>query len=182
VIDVRHGTADSVTLTIRPNGLLTAFRAGQFTQLSVEIDAGVRHTCPLLDGHVDPHPGHLRAHGQGPSPRHRQPHLKDQAAVGMVVGLTPPSGEFTLPSTRPDRLLLISGGSGITPVMAMLRTLCDEGHRAPVTFVHYALTEADMIYREELADLAASHPNVRLVRISPTPRHRRPRRFLTPSS
>ena len=62
-------------------------------------------------------------------------------------------------------MLLISGGSGVTPVMSMLRTLCDEGHGGPITFVHYALTAADHVYRDEVAALAAAHANVRVVRI-----------------
>jgi ferredoxin-NADP reductase len=164
VTDVVHGTPDSVTLTIRPNGLWSGFTAGQFTQLSVEID-GVRHTrCySMATSAHDAATFELtvKAHPSGTVSRF----LKDRAVAGMVVGLTRPSGSFTLPAARPPRLLLMSGGSGITPVMAMLRTLCDEDHRAPVTFVHYALTAADMIYRSELAELAADHPNVRVVRI-----------------
>ena len=54
-------------------------------------------------------------------------HLRDRARPGMIVGLSEAQGEFVLPRARPERVLLISGGSGITPVMAMLRTLCDEG-------------------------------------------------------
>jgi ferredoxin-NADP reductase len=164
ITDVRHGTPDSVTLTIRPNGLWTGFTAGQFTQLSVEID-GVRHTrCySMATSAHEPASFELtvKAHPHGTVSRY----LNEHAAPGMVVGLTAASGEFTLPTTRPAHLLLMSGGSGITPVMAMLRTLCDEGHAGPVTFVHYALREADMIYRDEVAALAAAHPNVRVVRI-----------------
>ncbi|MEQ1787706.1 MAG: FAD-binding oxidoreductase, partial [Acidimicrobiales bacterium] len=164
VTAVRHGTADSVTLTIRPNGLWNGFTAGQFTQLTVEID-GVRHTrCYSMATSAHEAGAFeltVKAHPHGTVSRF----LKDHAAVGLVVGLSPAAGAFTLPAVRPDRLLLLSGGSGITPVMAMLRTLCAEGHDRPVTFVHYALTEADMIYRSELAALAAAHPNVRLVRI-----------------
>ena len=164
VTDVRHGTPDSVTLTIRPNGNWSGFTAGQFTQLAVEID-GVRHTRCYSMATSERGPGAfeltVKAHPQGTVSRH----LKDRAAIGLVVGLTPAAGDFTLPAVRPDHLLLLSGGSGITPVMSMLRTLCAEGHAEPVTFVHYALTEADMIYREELTTLAAGHPNVRLVRI-----------------
>jgi ferredoxin-NADP reductase len=103
----------------------------------------------------------VKAHPDGTVSRY----LKDHATVGLVVGLAPAGGDFTLPAVRPDRLLLMSGGSGITPVMSMLRTLCAEGHDRPVTFVHYALTEDDMIYRAELAAVATAHPNVRLVRI-----------------
>jgi ferredoxin-NADP reductase len=164
VVGVRHGTADSVTLTIRPNGNWAGFTAGQFTQLTVEID-GVRHTrcysmatSPLERGTFELT---VKAHPNGTVSRY----LKDHAAVGLVVGLAPAGGAFTLPATRPDRLLLVSGGSGITPVMAMLRTLCAEGHDRPVTFVHYARSADDMIYRDELAELAAAHPNVRIVRI-----------------
>ena len=130
VVDVRHGTPDSVTLTIRPNGNWAGFTAGQFTQLTVEID-GVRHTRCYSMATSEREAGAfeltVKAHPQGTVSRH----LKDHAAVGLVVGLAPAAGEFTLPAVRPDRLLLMSGGSGITPVMAMLRTLCAEGHDRP---------------------------------------------------
>ncbi len=164
IVDVRHGTPDSVTLTVRPNANWSGFTAGQFTQLTVEID-GVRHTRCYSMATAERDAGAfeltVKAHPQGTVSRY----LKDHAAVGLVVGLARADGSFTLPAARPDRLLLVSGGSGITPVMAMLRTLCAEGHDRPVTFVHYALTEADMIYRAELATLAAAHANLRLVRV-----------------
>jgi ferredoxin-NADP reductase len=164
VTDVRHGTADSITLTIRPNGNWTGFTAGQFTQLTVEID-GVRHTrCySMASSAHDDRAFELtvKAHPGGTVSRF----LKDHAAPGLVVGLSPAAGEFTLPTLRPARVLLMSGGSGITPVMAMLRTLLEEGSPTAITFVHYALTEDDMIYRAELAALAATHPNLRLVRV-----------------
>jgi ferredoxin-NADP reductase len=164
IVAVRHGTPDSVTLTIRPNGNWRGFTAGQFTQLTVEID-GVRHTRCYSMATAACSAGAfeltVKAHPQGTVSRY----LKDHAAVGLVVGLAPAGGEFTLPAVRPERLLLMSGGSGITPVMSMLRTLCAEGHDRPVTFVHYALTEADMIYRAELEALASAHPNLRVVRI-----------------
>ena len=78
-----------------------------------------------------------RAHRQGPPAGHVSRFLKDHAAVGLVVGLSPAAGAFTLP--HPPRPPCMRGGSGITPVMAMLRTLCAEGHDGRVTFVHYAL-------------------------------------------
>ena len=82
----------------------------------------------------------------------------------MVVGLAQADGDFALPDARPERLLLISGGSGITPVMSMLRTLCAEGHSGPVSFLHYAPDPARAIYRDELERLAGEHPKVRLAR------------------
>lgn len=164
IVGVRHPTVDSVTLTIRPNRNWAGFRAGQFTQLTVEID-GVRHTrcysMATTEHDNDTFELTVKAHPNGTVSRY----LNDHAATGLVVGLTPASGDFTLPVPTPERLILMSGGSGITPVIAMLRTLCDAGHTDPITFVHYALRKADMIYRLELEALAAAHPNVRLVRI-----------------
>ena len=55
---------------------------------------------------------------------------------------------------------MISGGSGITPVLSMLRTLCDEGHDGELTFLHYARTRNDWLYRGEVEALAASHGNL----------------------
>ena len=80
----------------------------------------------------------------------------------MVVGLSAAAGDFVLPAERPERLLLISGGSGITPVISMLRTLCDEGHTGAVTFAHYVPTRDDVVYRSELRKIATRHPNVRV--------------------
>ncbi len=82
----------------------------------------------------------------------------------MVLSLSQAEGDFALPDERPDTLLLISGGSGITPVMSMLRTLCHEGHRGPIAFLHYARDEHDVAYANALAELAAGHANVRLLR------------------
>lgn len=164
VVSVERTTPDSVTLFLRPNGQWNGFVAGQHTQVSVEID-GVRHTrCYSLAG--SQHAGGpleltVKAHPDGLVSNHLHRH----AMPGLVVTLSQAQGEFVLPPDRPDHVLLVSGGSGITPVMSMLRTLCDEGFDGRVTFVHYALTEHGMIYRRQLAAIAAEHPNVRLVRI-----------------
>jgi ferredoxin-NADP reductase len=67
-----------------------------------------------------------------------------------------------LPRPRPRRLALISGGSGITPVLSMLRTLIDEDHDGEIAFVHYARTAADWLYAAEVRELAARHRQLRV--------------------
>jgi stearoyl-CoA 9-desaturase NADPH oxidoreductase len=67
-----------------------------------------------------------------------------------------------LPQPRPRRLALISGGSGITPVLSMLRTLTDENHTGEVAFLHYARTAADWLYAAEVRKLAARHRDLRI--------------------
>jgi stearoyl-CoA 9-desaturase NADPH oxidoreductase len=161
LIAVRRQTVDSVTMTLRPSNGWRGFRAGQFIRLTIEI-AGVLETrCYSLacgeqaEGQVEVT---VKAHPAGKVSRY----LNEHARPGMVVGMSDADGDFVLPRKRPERLLLVSSGSGITPVMSMLRTLCGEGHGGTVTFLHYARTGEDVIYRRELAAIAARHPNVRI--------------------
>ena len=79
----------------------------------------------------------------------------------MVVGLSQAEGDFALPDEPPRALLLISGGSGITPVMSMLRTLCDEGHagRSPSCTTRRPRDVA--LPRRARRARAPEHPNVR---------------------
>jgi ferredoxin-NADP reductase len=160
VLAVRHQTRRSVTLTLRPNSAWSRFEAGQFIRVGVEID-GVRRTrtyspaCSerssdgLLELTVTSHPDGLVSQ-----------HLHHHARPGTILHLSGAQGDFVLPRPRPRRLALISGGSGITPVLSMLRTLLDENHDGEIGFVHYARTAADWLYATEVRELAAQHRNL----------------------
>jgi ferredoxin-NADP reductase len=163
VTDVRRSTPDSMTLTLRPTRQWRGFRAGQFVQVALDID-GVRWTrCYSPSGSQHRADGRIeltvKAHAQGRVSQY----LHENARPGLVIGLSQADGEFALPTPRPERTLLISGGSGITPVLSMLRTLTDEGHQGEIVFLHYALGEADVAHLAELRRLALEYPNVRLV-------------------
>jgi ferredoxin-NADP reductase len=164
VINVRRQTARSVTLTLRPNSAWNGFSAGQFVRVGVEI-GGVRRTrtySPASSEHADNLELTVTTHPEGLVSRH----LRAALRPGKILHLGSAAGSFVLPDSRPERLVLVSGGSGITPVMSMLRTLCDEGHTGEVRFIHYARTAADWLYRNEVEALAAHHPNVRPVFIA----------------
>jgi stearoyl-CoA 9-desaturase NADPH oxidoreductase len=158
---VRRLSPGSVTMTLRPSARWGGFRAGQFIRLALEI-AGVRETrcyspaCAEQTGRDIEIT--VKAHPTGRVSRY----LNEHARPGMAFGCSAAEGDFVLPRVRPERLLLISSGSGVTPVMSMLRTLCAEGHAGAVTFLHYARTREDVVYRAELAALAARHRNVRV--------------------
>ena len=162
VVAARMETADCRTLVLAPGGGWAGFAAGQHLQVGVEID-GVRHTrCFSIASSARRADGCIaltvKAHADGQVSRH----LVESAAVGDVLTLSAPAGDFLLPTPRPERLLLISGGSGITPVMAMLRTLVDEQYAGEVIFLHYARTRADEIFAAELAAMAEQHSNLRV--------------------
>lgn len=157
VVAVRRETPDVATLTLRPGRGWPRAEAGQHVQVGVEVDGrrrtrsfSVASSAQRTDGCLEIT---VKAHADGVVSRH----LVDHAGRGLTVALSAPAGDFTLPATRPDRLVLISGGSGVTPVMSLLRTLVDEGHERPVTFLHYARTEADVIFAAELEGLDRDH-------------------------
>ncbi|WP_206786583.1 ferredoxin reductase [Amycolatopsis sp. MtRt-6] len=158
VTAVRKQTPDSVTLTVRPSRAWPGFTAGQYVRMQVEID-GVRRTrcySPCGSQYDDELEFTVKEQGLVSG------HLNRSIGVGSVVNLSTPDGGFTLPAERPDRVLLISGGSGITPVLAMARTLVAEGHPGEIAFLHYSNGPADALYRTELAELAARHPGLRV--------------------
>lgn len=163
IVGVDRQTPRSVTLTLEPNSNWSGFEPGQHVGVTVEIDGRLttRFYSPAsaagskqLELTVSLHPGGKVSE-----------HLVGRAEPGMIVGLAPAEGDFVLPAERPEQLLLISGGSGITPVMSMVRTLCAEGHDRPVTFLHFARTAEDAIYSAELAELGEKHPNLNVVTV-----------------
>lgn len=156
IVDVRRTTPRSVTLTLAPNAAFTdryTVRAGQFVNVTLEIDGRMHSRCyspanveggAELELTIGVHDGGLVS-----------TYLYERARRGMVVGLDGVGGDFVLPVQRPRRILFVSGGSGITPVMAMLRTLVAERHvryrGGEIAFVHYARSAAEACYRDELA-------------------------------
>jgi ferredoxin-NADP reductase len=151
VVEVARSTPRSVTLKLRPNHSFSGFKAGQHVNVRIEID-GRRHTrcyspanaegAELLELTVGVHDGGLVS-----------TFLREHARPGLVVGLDGVGGDFVLPDELPERIAFVSGGSGITPVLSMLRTLVAHGHNSEITFLHYARSAAEACYREELTEL-----------------------------
>ncbi|WP_110206226.1 ferredoxin reductase [Nocardioides daejeonensis] len=144
------------TLTLQPTSTWRGHRAGQHVQVGVEIPGSRRTTRVFSVSSAESGPGDrftitMRANPDGVVSR-----FLAEAGVGQLLHLSQAQGDFVLPDRVPDRLLLISGGSGITPVMSMLRTLQRRTHRGEVTFLHYAQSPQHQIFAEELAEVARS--------------------------
>ena len=73
-----------------------------------------------------------------------------------MVHLSQAQGEFVLPDHVPDHIVFITGGSGITPAMSMLRSLQRRTHRGRVTFLHYAQSPEHQIFAAELEEIRRS--------------------------
>jgi stearoyl-CoA 9-desaturase NADPH oxidoreductase len=147
------------TVTLAPNRSWRGHEAGQYVQVGIEVD-GRRRTRAFTVSSPESKPGDLitftmRANPDGVVSKH----LVNDARPGDVLFLSQAQGEFTLPNPLPPEVVLLSGGSGITPVMSILRTLLRRGYGGTVHFIHYAQSPDHQIFAEELADLP---PNVRV--------------------
>jgi len=151
IVAVRRQTPRSVTLTLAPNRAFTGFKAGQHLNLTVEVDGRRRPRC------YSPASADCDRHLELTIGRHEgglvSTYLYDHARTGMVVDIDSVGGDFTLPDPLPRRILFVSGGSGITPVMSMLRTLRAGRYDGEIAFVHYARSAAEACYADELADM-----------------------------
>ncbi|MDT0201864.1 ferredoxin reductase [Nocardioides sp. AE5] len=145
------------TLTLQPTSTWAGHRAGQHVQLGVEINGARRTTRVFSVSSHEAGPGEpftitLRANPDGVVSRF----LATEATRGQMVHLSQAEGDFVLPEHVPEHIIFISGGSGITPVMSMLRTLQRRTHRGRITFLHYAQSPEHQIFADELAEVARS--------------------------
>ncbi|NER33045.1 MAG: FHA domain-containing protein [Oscillatoria sp. SIO1A7] len=88
--------------------------------------------------------------------------LHDNIRVGSEILLSGPKGKFTCLPNPAKKLLLISAGSGITPVLSMSRYLCDINADVDIVFLHSARSSRDIILRRELEMMAGRYSNFRL--------------------
>lgn len=161
VVDLHHENADVLTVTLRPAPGWPGHVAGQHTVLRVDVD-GVRFARAFTLASSAHRSDTVELTCKGYDGARVVPWLRDRGERGMVVGLDHPTGDVVLPADRPDHLLCVVGGSGITPAMAMLRTLRDEGHTGRVSLVQFAQTRADVLFGDELAAAAAAMPGLTL--------------------
>ena len=159
---VERETADSVTVVIRPGWVWEGHAPGQYLRVGVVVD-GVHHWRAYSltsdpgrpDGCISITPK-LLATGKV------SPYLVRHARPGTIVRLGGVEGTFTLPDPVPRSLLFVSAGSGITPIMSMLRDLDRRGVLADAVHVHSARTASEVVFGAQLRALADRRPGYRL--------------------
>lgn len=151
LLEVRSETTRATTLVLRASRPLDGWRPGRYVRLGVEVD-GVRlwrsyslTAPPAADGTFTLTVG-----------RHDAGKVSGALAAarpGLVVELDGPAGEFTLPAQAPAKTLFVTAGTGLTPVMGMLRSRLAD--LADVVVVHSARTADDVLFGAELRAWAA---------------------------
>ena len=159
VVDIVDETHDVKTFVLAPNGLWPGHRAGEFVTVDVAIE-GVRvQRCYSLSS--APGEGRVAITVKRVAGGRVSSWMHDRVRRGAVLDLGMPVGEFVL-TAAPAKLLLVSGGSGITPVMSVLRDLARRDAIDDVVFVHAARSARDVVFARELEGLAARHANLRV--------------------
>jgi stearoyl-CoA 9-desaturase NADPH oxidoreductase len=155
-------TADTVTVLIRPGHEWMGHRPGQYLRIGVVID-GVHHwraySLTSEPGRTD---GCISITPKLVDAGKVSPYLVRQARPGDVVRLGGVEGTFVLPEPVPSKLLFISAGSGITPIMSMLRSLHRDDALHDVAHIHSARTADDVIFADRLREIDEAHAGYRL--------------------
>ena len=170
IVEVIPETRDAATIVIRPGADWAGHIPGQYLRIGIDID-GVRQWRAYSLTH-GPRPDRnisitVKAVPDGLVSNH----LVHQARPGTLVHLEQAQGDFVLPTqetnaTTPIKLLFVTAGSGVTPVIGMLRNLfpvTDSGvlrqprsEHLDIVVVHVAPSEPDSIFIKNLRELAES--------------------------
>lgn len=171
IVEVRPETHDSATLVIKPGlGFGFTHQPGQYIGIGLLVDGRWRWrsysvTSPAGQktrrwGRASTLSITVKAMPEG----FLSSHLVNGVRPGTVVRLAAPQGNFVLPDPAPPAVLFLTAGSGITPVMSMLRTMVRRGQigGAGVVHLHSVPTADQMMFGAELAELGRTHPGYRL--------------------
>ncbi|MEZ5383645.1 MAG: ferredoxin reductase [Microthrixaceae bacterium] len=160
VVSVTPETSRSATIVIHPGRGFGSYLAGQWVTVGVEID-GVRHRrCYSLTSDPAHSAGLISITVSAIADGLVSNHLVFGTVPGDYLTLEPAQGEFHLPADRTTPMLFITGGSGITPAMGMIRTLVGAGQCHDVVLLHHAPSADEAIFADELARLAETTPGL----------------------
>jgi len=156
---VQHETPDAATIVIRPGRGWEGHTPGQYIRIGIDVDGVRQWRAYSLTSHLGRTDGCIAVTVKAIPDGKVSNHLVHRTKPGTIVQLDQATGEFCLPEQRPDKALFVTAGSGITPVMGMLR---NHPELTDVVLVHSAPTADDVVFGAELRQLAADG-RIRLV-------------------
>lgn len=157
----RHVEArDTVSLTLKPNRLFSGFQPGQHLNVTVEVN-GVRLTRSYSPSDAVSSDGRIRLTIKAIPQGKASEHLVHHCRIGDVVELGSAYGDMTLPAES-HAWLFVAAGSGITPIMSLLKTLTQQPLEQPVSLIYWARTRADLCFSEALQMMGKSDPLLKI--------------------
>jgi len=160
IIDETHDVKTFVLQNAQEESI--SYMAGQHLPISLTIDDELIHRCYTLSStSTRPHniaitvkklvDGYIQGTVSS--------FLHEDFAVGDTLLCKQPSGTFHLEGRDNSKILLLSAGSGITPMLSMLKKMTDQTFENDVVFFHSAHSEKDLIAKQEIEGLAKQHGN-----------------------
>ncbi|MEU0877450.1 ferredoxin reductase [Lentzea sp. NPDC005914] len=144
-------TPDAATIVIRPGKGWRGHRAGQYVRIGVDVDGVRLWRAYSVTSPANRADGRITITAKAIPDGKVSNYLVRRMKPGTVIQLDQATGDFVLPETKPAKVLYLTAGSGITPVMGMLR----DSELDDVVLVHSAPQAKDVIFRNDLHDLVA---------------------------
>ncbi|WP_407836252.1 ferredoxin reductase [Streptomyces sp. DSM 116496] len=151
---VHPETGDAATIVIRPGRGWRGHTAGQYVRIGVDVDGVRLWRAYSLTSPTNRRDGRVTITVKAIPDGKVSNHLVRRAKPGTLIQLDQPTGDFVLPQAKPAKVLYLTAGSGITPVMGMLRDT-EFDYSDDTVMVHSAPQPQDVIFRSELHGLVA---------------------------
>jgi len=162
VEEINRETETAATVLIKPGYRWPGHKPGQYLRIGLDIE-GVRHwRAYSLTSDPWREDGLISITVKCVDAGKVSPYLVRRGRSGTIVSLGGVEGDFVLPEDPPEKLLFISAGSGITPIMSMLRHLDHFDEMNDVVLLHSARHTDDVIFGAELRELAKRREGFRL--------------------
>jgi ferredoxin-NADP reductase len=145
-------TRDAATIVIRPGRGWQGHRPGQYIRIGIDVDGVRQWRAYSVTSDLTRTDGCISVTVKAIPAGKVSNHLVHRTSPGTLIQLDQAAGEFCLPAQRPEKALFITAGSGITPVMGMLR---NHPELTDVVLVHSAPTADDVVFGADLRDMAA---------------------------
>lgn len=160
VVAIVDEARDVKTFVLEPGVGWPGHRAGQYVPVEVEIDGSRARRCYSISS--PPGGRYVALTVKRVEGGRVSSFLHARVRRGDLIVLGEPAGDFVVQDDVPAKMLLLSGGSGVTPVMSILRDLHLRGRVGDVVFLHAARSREDAPFARELARLAFVHPGLRV--------------------
>lgn len=160
VSSVVQETPNTRTFRLEPvNVLSTDWLPGQFIMVNFPDDPKSRRAYSLSSSPLDGPHLEITVKRMG----HLGTRLYDEARPGTPLEVIPPVGKFLLPTDPTVPVMLISGGTGITPYRGMMRYILQRHLPTPVVNLHSARLPEDIVFRNEFERMSAANPQFKFV-------------------
>jgi glycine betaine catabolism B len=146
---------------VSPSGgaLPFTYRPGQYLTIALEIE-GQRVNRSYTIASAPTHAEYCEVTVKKASEGWASRHLHETLREGALLEVSAPAGRFIFDGEGSTRVLLLAGGVGITPLMAMVRTLTDRKWGGRIDLVFSARAQGDIIFQRELAERARHFPGL----------------------